>query len=85
MIKLLHMRRALQMTIQVAHSSKRTAAQVALVCMAIPGVFGRPGLPVPFQEVVRDDTVSIALSQGAEDALTVDAAGVWARAAFEVV
>lgn len=73
------------MTVKVAHSSKHAAAKVALVCVAVPSVLSRPGLSVPFQEIVRDDTVSIALSQGAEDALTVDAACVWARAAFEMM
>lgn len=85
MVYLLHMRRALQMTIEVARSSESAAAKVALVCVAVPGVFSRPGLPVPFQEVVRNDAVSIALSQGVEDTLTVDAACVWARAGFEVM
>ncbi|CAF9911288.1 MAG: hypothetical protein ALECFALPRED_007222 [Alectoria fallacina] len=84
-IDLLHMRRALQMATQVAHGSELAAAEIALVRVAIPGVVGRPGLPVPFQEVVRDDAVSIALSQGVEDALTVDAACVWASAVFEVM
>ena len=70
---LLLMRWALQMTIQVAHSSKSAAAKVALVCMAILDVFTRPGLVVTFYEVIRDDTGSTALSQGLEDALTVDA------------
>ena len=85
MIYLLHMRRALQMAIQVSHSSEPSAAEVALICLAVPGVFSRPGLPVPFQKVVRDDPVSIALSEGAEYALTVDAACAGARARFEVV
>ena len=64
MVNLLHVRRALQMTIQVAHSSELAAAKVALVCVAVPGVINRPrfGPFMPFQEIVRDDTVSIALS-----------------------
>ena len=36
------------MLVQVAHSSELAATQVALVCMAIPGVFGGPGFAVPF-------------------------------------
>lgn len=53
--------------------------------MAVPSVFSRPGLPVPFQEVVRDDAVPIALPESFEDALTIDAACVGARAVFEVM
>lgn len=73
------------MTIQVAHGSERAAAKIALVGVAVPGVSSRPGLPVPFQEVVYDDTVSVPLSQGAEDSLTVDAACVWAGTGFEMM
>ena len=73
------------MTIQITHSSEFAAAKVALVCMAVPGIFRGPGLPVPFQEVVCDDAIPIALSQGAEDALTVNAACVWARAGFKMI
>ncbi len=73
------------MAIQVARSSEPAAAKVALVCVTVPGIFSRPGLGVPFQEVVRDDAVSIALPQSVEDALTVDAACVWARAGLEVM
>lgn len=85
MINLLHMRSTLQMTIQVSHRSESAAAKVTLVRVAIPSVFGRPGLPVPFQKVVRDDTVPIALSEGFEDALTIDAAGAGASAVFEMM
>ena len=62
MIYLLHMRRALQMLIQVDHSSEPAMAKVALVRVAVPGVFCRPRLPVPFQEVIRDDAVAITLA-----------------------
>ena len=37
------------MTVQVAHGSELAAAEVALVRVAVPGVVGGPGLPVPFQ------------------------------------
>ena len=50
------------MTIQVAHSSEPAATKIALVRVTVPGIFGRPGPLVPFQEVVRDDAISIALS-----------------------
>lgn len=40
---------------------------------------------MPFQEIVRDDAVSIPLAQSVEDALAVDAACMGARAGFEVV
>ena len=85
MIYILHVRRALQMAMQVSHSSEPAAAKVALICVTVPGVFSRPGLPVPFQEVVRDNAVPIALSEGAEDALTVDAPCARARAGLEVM
>ena len=49
------------MAVEVARSSEPAVAKVALVCMTVPGVSGRPDLRVPFQEVVRDDAVSIAL------------------------
>lgn len=73
------------MAIQVAYGSEPAVAKVALVGVTVPSVFSRPGLPMPFQEIVRDDAVSIALSQRAEDTLTVDAACVLARAGFEVM
>lgn len=40
---------------------------------------------MPFQEIIRDDAVPIALSESFEDALTIDAACVGARAGFEVM
>ncbi len=50
------------MLIQAGHSSEPAAAKVALIRVAVPSVLSRPSLPVPFQEVVRDDAISIALS-----------------------
>ena len=73
------------MTIQVTHPREPSAAKVTLVRVTVPSVFRGPRLPVPFQEVVRDDAVAIALSESVEDALTVDGACVGASAGFEMV
>lgn len=82
MIDFLHVCWALQVFVQVRHGCEYALAKVALVAAAVPRVLRGPGLLMPFEEVIGDETVAVTLTQGAENALAVEAAGIGAGASF---
>ena len=58
---------------------------VAFEPASIPGLIGRPAFAVPFEEIVGDHAVGVALAECFEDGFAVDVLGVGAGARFEVV
>ena len=62
MINVLQMRGTLQMLIQVHWSSEFAVTQIAFIAVPVPCIAGRPGLLVPFEEVVGDEAVGVFLA-----------------------
>ncbi|MCJ1410042.1 hypothetical protein MMC19_004127 [Ptychographa xylographoides] len=85
MVQLLLVRRTRDMLVQGTLRREPAVAEIALIAVAVPRLIHTPGVFMPLQEVLRDDTTLIALLQSLEDAFTVDTNCVGAGTCFEVV